>query len=447
MEQQVDVSGKISGQKELWKFPVLSVAGVLLFFAAVWKGNIPVVAMINGTKALLGEKLELVAVISSLLLGVGLIVSCFPGMDQVKDYFKDAGLRKIFWICGIGIVILKLLKVPVFFIEDPNIGGKILNLGSTVFITIAVAGSLVIFIIRSGLVEFIAVLMEPVMRPVFKLPGEAAVNILSSFVSSASVGVFFTEQYYQNKRYTTRQACSVVSSFSVISVGYIGVLASLCDIGDMYGTLLAVSFVSVLVMGAIMVRIPPLSRIPDTMIDGSKEECIFEKLTVKERFAKAVQAGHACAKTFTTEAFVKNVIQSFSFAQKIVGVMIPTVTLVLTLVYYTPLFTWLGKPFVLLLSLFRVPDAAMAAPSVLIGIVEVSLPSILIGGTAAAVQTRFFVALLSVIQIIFFSEAGNAILASKIPLGFGKLIEIFLVRTLVGIPVAAFFSMIICTGL
>ena len=443
MEQQND---KKEIQTALWKFPVLSMIGILLFFASVWKGTIPVVAMINGTKALLGEHLGIVAVISSLLLGGGLILSMIPGMDRVKDYFKDAGLRKILWICGIVIVILKLLKVPVFFLEDPNIGEKILNLGSTVFITIAVAGSLVIFIIRSGLVEFIAVLMEPVMRPVFKLPGEAAVNILSSFVSSASVGVFFTEQYYQNKRYTTRQACSVVSSFSVISVGYIGVLASLCDIGDLYGALLVTSFVAVLIMGAVMVRIPPLSRIPDTMIDGSKEECAAEKLTMKERFAKAVQVGHTCAKTFTLDAFVKNVIQSFSFAQKIVGVMIPTVTLVLTLVYYTPLFTWLGKPFVLFLGLFRVPDAAMAAPSVLVGIVEVSLPSILIGGTAAVVQTRFFVALLSIIQIIFFSEAGNAILASDVPLGCGKLIEIFLVRTLVGIPVAAFFSWLVCVG-
>lgn len=86
---------------------------------------------------------------------------------------------------------LKVFQVPFAFLENPEIGGKILNLGSTVFITIAVAGSLVIFIIRSGLVEFIAVLMEPIMQPVFRLPGEAAVNILSSFVSSASVGVYF----------------------------------------------------------------------------------------------------------------------------------------------------------------------------------------------------------------------------------------------------------------
>lgn len=358
-------------EKLLWgdrsKFILLSIIGAVLFFAPVWKGNIPVAAMINGIKECLGAGIDWVSVISSILLGMGLIAELFPGNEKIKGYLADAGLRKGFWAVGVILVILKITDVPVPFLRDPRIGGKILNLGSTVFITIAVAGSLVIFIIRSGLVEFFAVLMEPVMRPVFCLPGEAAVNILSSFVSSASVGVYFSEQYYKSGRYTTRQACSVVTSFSVISVGYIGVVASLAGVGDMYGALLTISFITVLFMGAVMIRIPPLSLISDTRIDKSPEDKSREKMSISERYHLAVEAGCRCAEGFTAEAFWKNILQSFQFAQKIVGVMIPTVTLVLVLVYYTPVFIWLGKPFVYLLELFGVPDAAMAAPSVLIG--------------------------------------------------------------------------------
>ena len=338
----------------------------------------------------------------------------------------------------------RVLNVPIPFLADPRIGDEILTLGSTVFITIAVAGSLVIFIIRSGLVDFIAVLMEPVMRPVFHLPGEAAVNILSSFVSSASVGVYFTEQYYKGKRYTTRQACSVVTSFSVVSVGYIGVIASLARIDSLYGVLLAASFVTVLIMGAIMIRIPPLRLLPDTCIDGETARQESSRLGAGQRFWRALEEGSRCAESFCWSDFRKNVCQSLGFAQKIVGVMIPTVAFVLILVYYTPLFEWLGRPLTPLLSLARVPDAGMAAPSVLIGIVEVSLPSILIGGTEAVVRTRFFVALLSIVQIIFFSEAGNAIMASEIPLGPGKLVGIFLARTAVAIPIVSFVSWLVC---
>ena len=95
------------------------------------------------------------------------------------------------------------------------------------------------------------------------------------------------------------------------------------------------------------------------------------------------------------------------------------------------------------LGLFGVPDAALAAPSVLIGIVEISLPSILVSGTGACAAAAFFVVQLSIVQIIFFSECGNAILSSKIPLGAGKLVLIFLMRTAIAIPLVALLTNLI----
>lgn len=235
-----------------------------------------------------------------------------------------------------------------------------------------------------------------------------------------------------------------MANYSVISVGYIGVIASLAGIGERYGSLLIASFLSVLIMGAIMVRIPPISGIEDCLIDGRRKEEKTERISPAERFRLALTAGRKCAESFGPEAFLKNLKQSLLFSQKIVGVMIPVVTFVLVLVYYTPIFYWLGRPVTPLLTLVRLPDPTLAAPSVLIEIVEVSLPSVLIGQTEAGVQTRFFVALLSIIQIIFFSEAGNAILASEIPLGVRKLVMIFLIRTLIGIGIAAVFSKFFC---
>lgn len=427
-----------------WKFLLLSAAGLILFFIPVCRGNIPLVLLINELKTLLGERLPLLSGISCLILGGGAVLSLLLGKGWIKDCFSGAGPRLYLWILAAVLFLLKLFHAPLFFLEDPRIGGRIFDMGATVFITIAVAGSLVIFIIQSGLVDFIAVLSEPFMRPLFRLPGEAAVNILSSFVSSASVGVYLTEQYYKKGSYTKQQACAVVANYSVISVGYIGVIASLAGIGERYGSLLIASFLSVLIMGAIMVRIPPISGIEDCLIDGRRKEEKTERISPAERFRLALSAGRKCAESFGAETFLKNLKQSLLFSQKIVGVMIPVVTFVLILVYYTPIFYWLGRPVTPLLTLVRLPDPALAAPSVLIEIVEVSLPSVLIGQTEAGVQTRFFVALLSIIQIIFFSEAGNAILASEIPLGVRKLVMIFLIRTLIGIGIAAVFARFFC---
>lgn len=182
-----------------WKFLLLSAAGLILFFIPVCRGNIPLVLLINELKTLLGERLPLLSGISCLILGGGAVLSLLLGKGWIKDCFSGAGPRLYLWILAAVLFLLKLFHAPIFFLEDPRIGGRIFDMGATVFITIAVAGSLVIFIIQSGLVDFIAVLSEPFMRPLFRLPGEAAVNILSSFVSSASVGVYLTEQYYKRE--------------------------------------------------------------------------------------------------------------------------------------------------------------------------------------------------------------------------------------------------------
>lgn len=425
------------------RFILLSLTGIVLFFVPVYHGMIPVVLIVNGIKSCLGNRLEWIAAVSCFLLAAELAGAKILGIPVLKRYFAGERIRCVFWALSAVIAAMRIFRAPLPFMEHPQIGQTILSLGSTVFLTIAVAGSLVIFIIQSGIVEFVSVLMEPVMLPLFRLSGEAAVNILSSFVSSASVGVYFTDQYYEKKRYTTRQACSVVTSFSVVSVGYIGVIASVAGIGDQYGLLLASSFFMVLLMGVIMVRIPPLACIDDRCIDGTPAEPRRTEAGLRERLALAWRAGERRAAGFTPESCARNAAAALQFAQKIVGVMIPTVLLVLIFVYYTPLFTWLGYPLIPVLSLLGIRDAALAAPSVLIGIVEVSLPGILIGGTAAAASTRFFVALLSIVQIIFFSEAGNAILGSKIPLSALKLIIIFLVRTAVAIPLVALLTHII----
>lgn len=429
------------------KFIILSLIGTLMFFMPIAQGKVPVVYLVGLCERLAGKSIRNIAVVSNLLLAVSLAGSSFFSGEsgkKLRDYHENDGpVKKMFFCISILVVLLVLADAPLGFVRNPEIGGKILTMASTIFVTIALAGSLVIFIIKSGIVEFVSVLLEPVMRPVFLLPGEAAVNMISSFVSSASVGVFFTEQYYEKGTYTRRQACAVVTNFSVVSVGYIGVLASIAGIEELYGTLLVSTFLLVLLMGAVMVRIPPMSLIGDRCIDGSRQEVDKAVMGVRSRFEKALKEGRLKSEEFTLSAFLANAGQAMMFAQKTIGVMIPTVAGVLVVVHYTPLFTWLGYPLVPIIRLLGIPDAAAIAPSVLIGIVEISLPSILISGGVVAKASAFFIVQLSIVQIIFFSEAGNAILSSRIPLKAGTLIQIFLVRTMVAMPLVALLTHIL----
>lgn len=425
------------------KFILLSMMGIFLFFVPV-NSQVVIVIIVNFIKSILKPIIPEIILISSLaLICTLLLAKIFKNKSCEKYHKDDSKIKQCFFISSLVIVLLVYFKAPLGFVCHPEIGGKIFDLASTIMMTIAVAGWLVIFILKSGLVEFVSVLVEPIMRPLFKLPGEAAVNIVSSFVSSASIGVYLTDQYYQNKVYTTKEAASVVVNYSVISVGYIGVLVSLANIPETYGLVLISSFILVLIMGIIMIRIPPLSRMSNLYIDKSDQKIEVNSMSFKERFHRAIESGLNQSKTFNIQAFISSLCNALKFSQKIIAVMITTVTIVLCLVYYTPIFKYLGIPFIPLLNLLQIPDASSIAPSVLIGFVEVSLPTISISALTIAKQSAFFVVMLSIVQVIFMTEAGNAILSSKIPLNFKDLVIIFIVRTLVAMPLIALLSHII----
>lgn len=50
-------------------------------------------------------------------------------------------------------------------------------------------------------------------------------------------------------------------------------------------------------------------------------------------------------------------------------------------------------------------------------------------------MTRFIIAALSVTQLVYLSEVGGVLLASKVPVNFWRLVIIFLLRTLITLPI------------
>ena len=101
---------------------------------------------------------------------------------------------------------------------------------------------------------------------------------------------------------------------------------------------------------------------------------------------------------------------------------------------YSPVFQWLGMPFIPLLELMQVPYAAEASETILIGFADMFLPAIL-GSSIEAEITRFIIAALSVTQLIYMSEVGGLLLGSKVPVSFKDLVYIFLLRTIITLPI------------
>ncbi len=144
-------------------------------------------------------------------------------------------------------------------ILNPDVGGLAITLAGSTLFTVTIAGWLVTFLIEFGVLELIGTLIEPIMRRVFLLPGQSAVDALSSFVAAPAVGVFITNKLYNENVYTEKEACCIMTNFSVVSLGFFALLVSITDTQYMYGNAVLVSLITVFILAIIVIRIPPLS--------------------------------------------------------------------------------------------------------------------------------------------------------------------------------------------
>ena len=103
---------------------------------------------------------------------------------------------------------------------------------------------------------------------------------------------------------------------------------------------------------------------------------------------------------------------------------------------HTPIFTWLSYPLVPFAELLRLPEAAAAAPALLVGFADQFLPVIL-GQSIESELTRFVIACAAVTQLVYMSEVGAYLLKSKLPVSLLELFVVFLLRTLITVPVCA----------
>ena len=71
-----------------------------------------------------------------------------------------------------------------------------------------------------GLLEFVGVYMEPIMRPIFKTPGKSAVDAVASFVGSYSLGLLITNRVYKQGMYNKRKPRLLRLAFNSFSNFY-----------------------------------------------------------------------------------------------------------------------------------------------------------------------------------------------------------------------------------
>lgn len=437
---------------------LFSALAIFVFFVQIEIGgskDVPFGHIYNFFIDILGNvglwMVTLVVVATGILSVVGKFFA--PKDSKLGKYFGEESViyTVLYLIGGIFTLIYTMhVTIPGFTGPEWLVGSAV---AGTVVPSIVVGVAWIIpvscvflpFLLNYGLVDMIGSIMEPLMRPVFKVPGHAAVNCIASFVSSSSVGVLITNRQYRKGLYTEKEACLVATGFSAVSVGFAYMVIKTAGLGDYFLLVYLTSLLITLLISAIICRLPPLSRKRSVYVDGhtqTKDEILAQRGSgniFKKGFERAQK------KAFTANNLGQeikfSVLDSMSVYPKVLTLLAGVGMLGLIVATYTPVFDWIGKLFVPLLELCRVPDAELIAPSLPVGIAEMFLPVMLIADKVSqlAIGARYLVTVVSICQIIFFSETIVVMLASKLPLKLSDLVIAFFERTIIAIPITAVF--------
>lgn len=444
MENKKDVGKHSIG--DYLRFIVPSIIGILLLMLPFkYEGNTTIaVALLAGKMTSLMENvLPTIVLLFVAFTGVvSLIYKLFkPAIIENNNYLKGIFKVSNFWI-AVRIVGL-ILTAMVYFQMGPeaiwseDTGGLILyDLILTLFTMFLFAGFLLPFLTDFGLLEFVGALLTPVMRPLFKLPGRSSIDCVASWVGDGTIGVALTNRQYEEGYYTSKEAAIIATTFSAVSITFCLVVLNQVGLVHLFGPYYLTVLLSGVVAAIIMPKIPPLSRKSETYYRGVKKD-LGEDIPVG--FTKSQWGINLAIKkakeSGSVQGFIKNGAKTvFDMWLGVLPAIMAFGTIALIIAETTPLFDWLGMPFIPVLNLFKVPYAVEASKTIVVGFADMFLPSV-IGASIPSEMTRFIVATLSVTQLVYLSEAGAVILGSKIDITPLDLFIIFIERTIITLPI------------
>lgn len=422
----------LSNTAALLKLLIFSSIGIVMFFVPMEIGGRSTILFDHAASYLVREWKTPVAVAAVLMMAYGAISPLVSGSwksnltQRILTLFKIAGLAITLWyLSGTAPAALTEKDMLPFLYEK-------LSLPLSMIIPI---GALALaFLIGFGLLEMVGVLMQPIMRRVWKTPGSSAIDAVASFVGSYSVGLLLTDQVYRAGKYTAREAAVIATGFSTVSAAFMVVVAKTLDLMPFWNFYFWSCFVITFAITAISARLPPITRIDNS---GGIADPV---LSWSERLPFAWHSGLEVANK--ADQPLQILWAHFWAGVKMTSAILPSIMAIgltgLLLAKYTPVFDALGLLLVPFTWLGGLSEPFTAAKGMASGLAEMFLPAILLKN--GDVLTRYVTAVISVSSVIFFSALIPCVLATSIPLTIRQMLLVWLQRTAIGILLAAAFG-------
>lgn len=413
------------------KFVLYSLIGIFMFFTPIDIGGRKTIALDHLVVFFLGIP-HFKILYGSILVVIGALLPFYR-----KTWNKDR-LTLVFSLLkllGIPFVFMMVFqKGPDFLMRKdmiPFIYDKIVVPVTTI---VPIGSVFLALIISYGLMEFVGVFMQTVMRPVWKTPGRSAIDAVASFVGSYSIALLITNRVYKEGKYTDKEAVIIATGFSTVSVTFMIIVAKTLGIMEIWNIYFWATVLVTFLVTAITARLYPISRKEEKYFqkkEGNREQEVREN-----RFQIALESGlYSCE---MAPGIVKNTIQNLKdgilLASNIAPSLMSIGVIGLILANYTPIFTWIGFLFYPFMSLARVPDAMLASKALAMGIAEMFLPALLV--TESAFATKMIIAITCVSEVLFFSASIPCMMGTEIPISFKEYFIIWFERVVLSILIS-----------
>lgn len=443
MSNQTDVKDRLDlttySKSAKSKFYIYSILGILIFFVNFRIGESKQILIGH-----LGEFIQnlLMPIMNALII----LFTLIGAIDVVRNWerYKKDTTSKIFAvirILGFIFSIMAIFKIAPAIMLDERIFPFVLQrVAAPQVVYVPLTAAFLPFVLDSGLVEFVGMILRPIMRPIFRLPGRSTIVAITAYFSNNAVGILAVDKMYKEGKFTGKEAALLATAFCTSAISFMLIIAGILGIMPQWNLYFYGCFLILALVAIITVRIWPISRITDECYKGQKYQ--EEERLEGSILINAVAAGYEQAENV---GFIpKRMLDAFISAVKAVSIVIPTgfvfATIGLLINYHTPIFEYIGYifyPFAKLVGLGE--HALLVAKGSVAQIVDPMTPVIL-GAATDSFVTKYVMAVLAIAGIIGFGQTIPVYVATDIPMKFWEILVIWIERIILIIILAALLA-------
>ena len=411
---------------------VFSMIGLVMFFVPFTIGEKSTILFDHGATYLVNQQHTLSVTLLFMLMIFGVSKPFIDGSWRKNITHK---ILTVFKVLGLVLAVMYITgNAPAFMMEKDMLPFLFEKLALPVGMIVPLGALILAFLVGFGLLEMVGVLMQPIMKPIWKTPGASAIDAVASFVGSYSIGLLITNRVYLQKQYSAREAIIIATGFSTVSAAFMVIVAKTLGLMEFWNLFFWSTLVITFIVTAITARIPPISQFDNEV---ERPNLDYKRGT---RLKAAYELGLSTSRRASD--FKQILWTNFRDGLTMAAAIVPSIIAVgltgLLLAKYTPVFDALGLLLYPFTWLGGLPEPLVAAKGMSAGLAEMFLPALLL--SEADMLTRYVAGVISISSVLFFSAMIPCVLATEIPISVGKMVIVWFQRVALSILLAAAFG-------